>query len=189
MEGVRRVGARARGGGEGLIMPKRKRSASADELMAEPPKGYWLIKSEPSDYSFEDMERDGETAWDGVRNALAQKHLRAMNVGDRCLFYHSSCGKHTGVVGTVRVSRAAYPDPNDGRYAVVDVKYESPLQALIPLTELKKCAHKLVGLALFAMPRLSVMPVTQAHAGEIFAVGGPPTSTTRTASAPAARQR
>ena len=74
------------------------------------PSSFWLLKSEPSDYSIQQLAKDATTVWDGVRNAVARKNLRAMGEGDRCLFYHSSC-KLVGVVGEATVIRTAYPDP------------------------------------------------------------------------------
>ena len=124
----------------------------------------WLLKSEPSDYSIADMEREGTTVWDGVRNPTARKNLRAMRVGDRALFYHSSAGSRTGVAGVVTVCKPAYPDPADAAWAVVDVQFDEIWPEVVTLEALKQ--HRdgaLAGMALFKAPRLSVQPVSEAH--------------------------
>src|SRR5689334_20550013 len=88
---------------------------------------YWLVKSEPGTYSFEDLQRDGKTVWDGVRNNAAALHLKAMRVGDEVLFYHSQEGK--AVVGVAKVAREAFPDASDptGRFVAVEL---APVRAL-----------------------------------------------------------
>ena len=115
---------------------------------------YWLIKTEPSTYGLADLERDGRTTWDGVRNALALIHLRAMRPGDGLLVYHS--GKEKAVVG--RGSVAAGPR-TDGAATVVDVRFEARLLAPVPLARMKR-EPALAGLPLLRNTRLSVMPVT-----------------------------
>ena len=124
--------------------------------------GRWLVKSEPSDYSIDALAREGTTVWDGVRNAQAQKHMKSMRVGDRCLFYHSSCSA-IGVVGIAEVAREAYPEPGDAsnKYVVVDLRFVSKL-ALVSLPTLKADA-RLSGMVLLRQPRLSVQPVERAH--------------------------
>ena len=125
--------------------------------------GRWLVKSEPSDYSIDALAREGTTVWDGVRNAQAQKHMKSMRVGDRCLFYHSSCAA-IGVVGIAEVAREAYPEPGDAsnKYVVVDLRFVSKLAHLVSLTALKADA-RLSGMVLLRQPRLSVQPVERAH--------------------------
>ena len=100
--------------------------------------------------------------WDGVRNAQAQKHMKSMRVGDRCLFYHSSCAA-IGVVGIAEVAREAYPEPGDAsnKYVVVDLRFVSKL-AHVSLSALKADA-RLSGMVLLRQPRLSVQPVERAH--------------------------
>ena len=110
--------------------------ASATARLPMAPANYWLLKSEPSDYSIAMMQKEQRTVWDGVRNAVAQKNMRSMAVGDRCLFYHSSC-KLIGIVGLVSVCRAAYDDPTDGKYSVVDVQHEETWPQLLSLDTLK----------------------------------------------------
>lgn len=126
----------------------------------------WLFKEEPSSYSFDQFTNDGGTSWAGVRNPLAQKHLRSVKKGDRIFYYHT--GNEKAVVGIARATSDAYPDPKDktGKLAVVDV---APVQALkrpVTLAEIK--ASKAFGsFPLTRLPRLSVMPVTDAEWKEI----------------------
>jgi predicted RNA-binding protein with PUA-like domain len=127
----------------------------------------WLFKTEPGAYSFAQLERDRRTTWDGVKNALAQKHLAAIESGDEVLVYHT--GDEKAAVGIARVVRGAYPDPNakDARLAVVDLV---PVRALgRPVTLAEMRANKtLAGFELLRLPRLSVMPVSAAHWTEIL---------------------
>ena len=120
---------------------------------------YWLVKQEPSAYSWDDFVNDGRTAWTGVRNFQARKNLRSMKKGDRVLFYHSVTDK--AVVGEAEVIREWYADPtaDKGDWAAVDLK---PLKALPRRVSLEQIrAEKvLAGLALVRSPRLSVMPVS-----------------------------
>src|ERR1700739_4562184 len=87
-----------------------------------PKRSYWLVKSEPAKYAFADLERDGSTVWDGVRNNQAALYLKAMKAGDRALYYHSQEG--LAVVGIAEVAREAFPDPTDsaGRFVAVELK-------------------------------------------------------------------
>jgi predicted RNA-binding protein with PUA-like domain len=119
----------------------------------------WLLKTDPSTYSFEQLLKEGRTVWDGVRNNLALMHLRAMKTGDQLLIYHSGAVK--AVVGTGRVARAAYPDPtlDDPKVAVIDVVPEKRLPSPIPLSAIK-ADQDLAELPLVRMPRLSVMPIS-----------------------------
>jgi len=131
---------------------------------------HWLVKSEPGTYSWGDLVRDGRTRWDGVRNALARRHLESMRRGDLVLFYHSGEGKD--VVGIARVARASYPDPTDGdgRWLAVDLEPVRPLAAPVALAAIKT-DRRLAGLALIRQPRLSVMPVDAAHFERILELG------------------
>ena len=144
--------------------PKRRSNANMPIMSSSDAQQFWLLKSEPDDYSIDALKREGSTCWDGVRNAVARKNLRLMKLGDECLFYHSSCGKNVGVVGTCRVQRTAYPDPADEKWSVVDVAFSSKLEIpiLLPLLKEKKDG-KLSGMALFSQPRLSVQPVSTEH--------------------------
>jgi predicted RNA-binding protein with PUA-like domain len=118
---------------------------------------HWLIKSEPSTYSFEQLVADGRTVWDGVRNFEARNNLRAMKEGDLCLFYHSNEGK--AVVGIAKVVREAYPDPRDAEWSAVDV---APVRALAsPVTLAAMREHPLLSkMAVVRKPRISVTPAT-----------------------------
>ncbi|HEU4960535.1 MAG TPA: EVE domain-containing protein [Sphingomonas sp.] len=118
---------------------------------------YWLMKSEPESYSWEDLVRDGATEWDGVRNPAARLHLKAMQRGDEALFYHS--GKDKAAVGVMTIARAWRPDGADGSWASVAV---APVAALARPVTLKdmKAAPKLAGLEMLRQSRLSVSPVS-----------------------------
>jgi len=115
---------------------------------------YWLLKTEPSTYALADLEREGRTIWDGVKNALALIHLRAMRPGDELLMYHS--GKEKAVVGRARVDA---PPRTDGKATVVDIRFEGRLSVPVPLAAMK-ADPALAGLPLFRNTRLSVMPIT-----------------------------
>jgi len=121
---------------------------------------YWLLKTEPTAYSFDQLERDGRTTWDGVRNNLALMHLRAMKAGDEVLVYHSGAVK--AAIGLARVAAAAYPDPGlaDSRFVVVDLKPLKRLKRPVPLADIR-ADPALADLPLIKMTRLSVMPVTR----------------------------
>ena len=120
---------------------------------------YWIIKSEPSAYSWEQFVKDGRTSWTGVRNAQAALNLKAMKVGDRCFFYHSNDGKE--IVGLAEVVRTAYPDPTDkaGKAVTVDVKAVEPVKMKVTLAAIK-AEPALKDLGLVRQSRLSVSPVT-----------------------------
>lgn len=119
----------------------------------------WLFKEEPSHYSFADLERDGSAAWDGVANALALQHLRKVRAGDQVFFYHT--GKEKAVVGVMEVASATAPGGDKGE-TVVTVRPVRPLQHPVPLSRIKADAA-LTGWELARLPRLSVMPVTDAQ--------------------------
>jgi len=132
---------------------------------------HWLLKTEPSTYSFAQLLKDGMTNWNGVRNFQARNNLRQFAVGDICLIYHS--GDDKAVVGIAKVSKAGYPDPDPkkkGDWVQVDLK---PVQALSPvaLTTLKS-TPALKELPLIRHTRLSVMPVTEDHYETILKIGG-----------------
>lgn len=119
---------------------------------------YWLVKSEPHKYSWDDLQKDGGTYWDGVRNYQARNNLRAMQVGDLVLYYHSNEG--LAVVGVARITKGAYQDPTtaDERWSVVDIEPVETLAVPITLSEMKQ-DKKLQDMALIKQSRLSVMPV------------------------------
>lgn len=121
---------------------------------------YWLIKSEPFKYSWDQFEKDKSTFWDGVRNYQARNNLRNMKVGDLCLYYHSNEGKE--VVGIAEVIKEAYQDPTttDPNWVVVDVKPYKKLIQTVTLETLKNDS-RLSGLGLLRQPRLSVIDITE----------------------------
>ena len=138
----------------------------------------WLLKSEPSVFSIDDLQARGTALWDGVRNYQARNFLRAMQIGDDALFYHSSCAE-PGIVGRMTIVRAAYPDPtqfnpqspyfdpkspvDSPRWDSVDVRFTEKFSRVIPLVELKGMSA-LEGLVLVQKgSRLSVMPVSSAE--------------------------
>jgi len=122
----------------------------------------WLVKEEPEHYPYDQLERDRTTVWAGVRNPLAQKHLRAIRRGDRIFYYHT--GKQKAVVATAKAASDAYPDPKDaeGRLFVVDITPDKKLPRPVTLAEIKADAA-FAAFPLVRMSRLSVMPVTDAE--------------------------
>ncbi|HEY2346175.1 MAG TPA: EVE domain-containing protein [Xanthomonadaceae bacterium] len=140
---------------------------------------YWLVKSEPDEFSIDALQRVGVEPWSGVRNYQARNHLRGMKAGDQVLFYHSSC-EVPGVVGVAKVAKAAFPDPTqfdprsdyhdpksdpaEPRWSAVDVAFVRKLKRTITLDELRGRADKLGDFALIQRgSRLSVLPVTAAQ--------------------------
>jgi predicted RNA-binding protein with PUA-like domain len=130
-------------------------------------KQFWLVKSEPSAYSWANLVADGKTAWTGVRNYTARNNLRTMRKGDSVLFYHSVVGKE--IVGMAKVIREAHPDPTatEGDWSAVDLAPEKALPRPVTLDEIKGNS-KLKGMALLRLSRLSVQPVTSAEFAEII---------------------
>jgi predicted RNA-binding protein with PUA-like domain len=120
----------------------------------------WLFKEEPEHYSFDDLLKDGKTTWTGVRNPLAQKHLRSVATGDRIFFYHT--GKQKSVVGVMKALGAAYPDPDDksGKLYAVDVAPVEKLKNPVTLAAIK-AEKSFAAFPLVRMSRLSVMPVNE----------------------------
>ena len=131
---------------------------------------YWLIKSEPSAYSWTQFVADKKTSWTGVRNAQAAINLKAMKPGDRCFFYHSNEGKE--IVGIAEVVKAAYPDPTDeaGKAVTVDVKAIEPVKTPVTLAAIK-AEPKLAKMELIRQSRLSVSPVRDEEWALILAMG------------------
>lgn len=120
---------------------------------------YWLLKSEPQEYSYTDLEQAGCGIWDGVKNPLALKHLRTMKLGDKVLIYHT--GKERQVVGIAEIMSLPYPDPalNDPRRMVVDICAVRSLSRPVTLTQIKQDYH-FTDFDLVRLPRLSVIPVS-----------------------------
>jgi len=131
---------------------------------------YWLIKSEPSVYSFEDLQREGNSMWEGVRNYAARNNLRAMKKGDLALFYHSREGLE--VVGICKVAREYYPDPTaeEGDWSVVDFAPVKPFERAVSLKEIKT-VPELQNIALIRIGRLSVMPLEKSEFNKILKMG------------------
>lgn len=119
----------------------------------------WLFKEEPTHYCYDDLARDGKTSWTGVRNPVAQKHLRSVNKGDRIFFYHT--GDERAVIGVAKAAVAAYPDPADksGKLYAVDVAPVKKLKQPVTLAAIK-ADKAFATFVLTRVPRLSVMPVT-----------------------------
>jgi predicted RNA-binding protein with PUA-like domain len=130
---------------------------------------YWLMKSEPGSYGWDDLARDGGTEWDGVRNPAARLHLRAMKAGDDALFYHS--GDDKAAVGIMRIAREGAPDPKDGAWVSVAV---APVAALAKPVTLKamKADPRLAGLEMIRQSRLSVSPVREGEWAAILDMAG-----------------
>lgn len=132
---------------------------------------YWLVKSEPAKYSFSDLQRDGRTTWDGVRNNQAAIYLREMKVGDQVFYYHSQEG--LAVVGVAEVGKEWFPDPTDsaGRFVAVELKPVRPLPRPVTLAEIK-ATPALKGMVMLRLFRLSVSPITPDEWKTIRAMGG-----------------
>jgi len=130
-------------------------------------KQFWLVKSEPSAYSWANLVADGKTAWTGVRNYTARNNLRAMRKGDAVFFYHSVVGKE--IVGIAKVAREAFPDPTakEGDWSAVDLAPHKALLKPVTLDDVKR-KSKLKEMALLRLSRLSVQPVTSAQFDEIL---------------------
>lgn len=149
-------------------------------------KRYWLMKSEADSFSIGDLERDGSTYWDGVRNYAARNNLRAMNVGDEILYYHSNA-KPSGVVGLARVCKEAYPDPTQfdpksryhdpksdpesPRWWLVDIEFMARFTRMVTLQEVK-AESSLADMELVRYGRLSVQSVTPAEFESVKKMGG-----------------
>ncbi len=121
---------------------------------------YWLVKSEPFKYSWDQFEKDGQTFWDGVRNYAARNNLKAMKKGDEVLYYHSNEGLE--IVGIARVVKEHYQDPttDEEAWVVVDLKPVKKLQTPVTLKQIK-ADDRLKDMALLRLSRLSVQPVTE----------------------------
>lgn len=128
---------------------------------------YWLVKSEPFKYSWEQFVKDGSTFWDGVRNYAARNHLRTMKKGDQVLFYHSNEGLE--VVGVAKVLKEAYQDPttDEPAWVAVDLKPFRKLKRAVTLQEIKK-EKTLENIPLIKIPRLSVMPLNELEFSKII---------------------
>jgi predicted RNA-binding protein with PUA-like domain len=134
-------------------------------------KSYWLMKSEPDEYGWDDLAKAGEGIWDGVKNAQASNNMKAMKKGDRVFFYHSRQGLE--IVGIMKVVQEAFPDPKDdsGRWVAVKV---APVRKLAKPVTLKaiKANDRLSDMAIVRQSRLSVAPVSEAEWKEILSMAG-----------------
>ena len=128
---------------------------------------YWLLKSEPDAWSWDNQLKEGVSMWDGVRNYQARNNLKEMKKNDLCFFYHSVTEK--SIVGIVKVVKEYYPDPTDktDRFVVVDVKATKKLKKPVSLNEIKENS-KLLDIALVRQSRLSVMPIKKIEWNEII---------------------
>ena len=131
---------------------------------------YWLFKSEPSAWSWNDQVKEGVAEWDGVRNYQANNNMKAMKKGDKLLFYHSVIGKE--IVGIAEVTRESYPDPttNDERWVVVDLKPLKAFKVPVPL-EIIKTHQELSDIPLIKQSRLSVMPINKKEFQTLLKMG------------------
>jgi len=129
---------------------------------------HWLMKSEPSSYSWQDLVRDGSTEWDGVRNNAARLHLKAMKAGDEAFFYHSM--DERSVIGVMRIVREAAPDPKDADWVSVKVEPVRALERPVSLKEIK-AEPRLAKMELIRQSRLSVAPVRDEEWAAILEIG------------------
>jgi predicted RNA-binding protein with PUA-like domain len=130
---------------------------------------HWLMKSEPDSYSWDDLLRDGSTEWTGVKNAQAAINLRAMRVGDEALFYHSNVGLEA--VGIMKITRAAAPDPTDGKWVSVEVAPVRPLKKPVTLKAIK-ADPRLAEMKVVRQSRLSVSPVSAEEWAVVMKLAG-----------------
>ncbi|MDW2127665.1 MAG: EVE domain-containing protein [Pyrinomonadaceae bacterium] len=128
---------------------------------------YWLVKQEPTSYSFDTFRSEKKTDWTGVRNYQARNNLRAMSKGDKVLYYHS--GDERAVVGLAKVTKTAFPDPTDENWVAVELEAGKRLRKPVTLSEIK-ANPKLANIALVRLSRLSVVPLTEAEFDEILAM-------------------
>src|SRR5688572_24143224 len=119
---------------------------------------YWLVKTEPGTYSWDDLVRDKKTVWDGVRNFQARNNIKAMKKGDAVFIYHS--GEDKAVIGTAKIAKEAYPDPKDKDWVVVEISADKKLKKPVSLAQIKS-TKKLSNMVLVRASRLSVQPVRE----------------------------
>ena len=128
---------------------------------------YWMVKQEPTAYSWDDFVKDGKTDWTGVRNFKARNFLKEMKNGDKVYFYHSVVGKE--VVGIAKVTKEAFPDPTDTAWHAVEITPDKPLKKPVTLEQIR--ANKaLANVYLVRQPRFSVMPLTKDEFDEILSM-------------------
>jgi predicted RNA-binding protein with PUA-like domain len=122
---------------------------------------YWLVKSEPTSYSWDDLKSIGDDIWDGVRNYQARNFMKEMKMGDQVFFYHS--GKEKAIVGLAEVTEEAFPDPKDSSFVAVKIKAKKGFNNPVSLSQIK-ATDLLSDLMLIKQSRLSVMPVAKVEA-------------------------
>jgi predicted RNA-binding protein with PUA-like domain len=128
---------------------------------------YWLMKSEPDVYSWDDLVRDKKTVWEGVRNYQARNNLKAMKKGELAFFYHSNEGK--AIVGIAKIVKEFYPDPSDNEWSVVDIAPEKKFKTPVTLAQIK-ADKRLTDMALVRVSRLSVQPVKKEEFDMVLAL-------------------
>jgi predicted RNA-binding protein with PUA-like domain len=126
---------------------------------------YWLLKTEPESFSWDDLEKAGKATWDGVRNPRARSNLKAMKKGDLAFIYHT--GDEKAVIGISRVEKEAYPEPGDAAWVAVDLVPEKKLKNPVTLAEVK-AESDLKEMTLARVPRLSVQPVEKKEYDKII---------------------
>jgi predicted RNA-binding protein with PUA-like domain len=128
---------------------------------------YWLVKTEPGTYSWDDLERDRKTTWDGVRNFQARNHLKSMKKGDRVFIYHT--GEEKAIIGIADVIKESFPDPKAGDWVVVDLAADKKLKKPVPLAQIK-ATKSLAGMVLVKSSRLSVQPVQEDEFNKVISL-------------------
>ena len=130
---------------------------------------HWVLLADPEDYGWNELERDGKVTWDGVKNAVAQRHMKTCAVGDTALLYHTAPDK--AVMGIVRVTKAASPDPKNAERVVIEVQPVQPLAQPLSLADMK-ADETLSEMSFVRMPRVAVQPVTPAQWKQVLALSG-----------------
>lgn len=129
---------------------------------------YWLMKTEPDTFSWDDLVRDKKAGWDGVRNFQARTHLKNMKRGDEAFFYHT--GDEKAVIGVARITKEHYPDPTDNEWVAVEIVPVKKLKKPVTLAQIK-ADKRLSDMVLVKAPRLSVQPVKQEEFDRVLALG------------------
>ena len=129
----------------------------------------WVFLADPEDYGWNELSAAGDAVWDGVKNAVAQRNMRACKVGDLALIYHTAPDK--AIVGIAQVTGAHRPDPKNEERVVLDVKAVTPLARALPLAELK-ADDVLSGMSFVKMPRVAVQPVTEEQLARVLSLSG-----------------
>jgi predicted RNA-binding protein with PUA-like domain len=131
----------------------------------------WLLKTEPNEYSYTDLEKENTAVWDGVKNALALKNMRTMRTGEEVFIYHT--GKERRIVGIAQVANIAYPDPKltDAKRLVIDIRAVRKLPEPITLAQIKQ-DENMKGFELLRLPRLSIVPVLPQYWQHLLEIAG-----------------